>query len=148
MKENMKKYAENMKEYPYYKDSGTWKNSEISPSIWALWDLEKLWLFFSLARYVGNMKKYVGNMWKICGNTEKYVKNVKKYKEICGKYGNNVEMKRHAGNMWKLYGIKKWNFLGEPKNKDQVSRFTIWGEGESGIFPSPRVYIGKRSKFV
>jgi len=30
--ENMKKYMEYMKKYPYYKDSWTWKYSEISPS--------------------------------------------------------------------------------------------------------------------
>ena len=33
IRRNMKKYADNIKEYPYYMDSGTWKDSEFFPSI-------------------------------------------------------------------------------------------------------------------
>ena len=50
---------------------------------------------------------------------------VKKYEENMRKYGENM---------------KRRNFLGEPKNKDHVSCFSISG-GRVGIFPSPRAYI-------
>ena len=39
---NMKKYVKNMKEsLPSYIVPGTWKNSDLFPSIYRLWDLEK-----------------------------------------------------------------------------------------------------------